>query len=117
MLDGADTVLGLRPDASHHPGCWDIGVLGLHRRSSDVAVEVRAFFTEGEEPLREDPVTGSLNAAAAEWLIASGRLTAPFVAAQGTAMGRQGRVHITSENEQVWVGGHADVILTGSVLI
>ncbi|KAF2415711.1 PhzF family phenazine biosynthesis protein [Microbacterium sp. B35-30] len=117
LLDGADTVLGLRPDASHHPGRWDIGVLGLHRRSSDVAVEVRAFFTEGEEPLREDPVTGSLNAAAAEWLIASGRLTAPFVAAQGTAMGRQGRVHITSENEQVWVGGHADVILTGSVLI
>ncbi|MFZ1412122.1 MAG: hypothetical protein WAS07_11730 [Micropruina sp.] len=74
------------------------------------AFELRAFFTEGEEPLREDPVTGSLNAAA-EWLIATGR--APYVAAQGTAMGRQGRVHLNAEDGRLWVGGRAEVVLSG----
>lgn len=117
LLDSADTVLALRPDASRHPGRWDIGVVGLHPDSAETAVEVRAFFTEGGEPLREDPVTGSLNAAAAEWLISRGRLTAPYVATQGTAMGRDGRVHITQEDSRVWVGGRTHVVLSGSVHI
>jgi predicted PhzF superfamily epimerase YddE/YHI9 len=80
-----------------------------------VAFEVRAFFTDGEQPMREDPVTGSLNGAAAEWLIATGRVEPPYVAAQGTAMGRRGRVHIRSEDERVWVGGRAEIIVSGSV--
>lgn len=113
LLDHARTVLDLHPDASAHPGRWDIGVIGAHDPGSEAALELRAFFTEGEAPLREDPVTGSLNAAAAEWLIAAGRVQAPYVAAQGTAMGRQGRVHVSSEDEVVWVGGRAEVILSG----
>lgn len=113
LLDHARTVLDLHPDASAHPGRWDIGVIGVHDPGSEALLELRAFFTEGEAPLREDPVTGSLNAAAAEWLIAAGRVQAPYVAAQGTAMSRQGRVHISSEDEVVWVGGRAEVILSG----
>ncbi|MHA6694884.1 PhzF family phenazine biosynthesis protein [Homoserinimonas sp. A520] len=114
LLDTARTVLELRPDASAHPGRWDIGVVGAHETGSEAAFELRAFFTEGEEPLREDPVTGSLNAAAAEWLIQTGRVRAPYIAAQGTAMGRLGRIHISSEDDRLWVGGRAEVILSGT---
>ncbi len=115
LLDGAETVLGLRPDASAHPGRWDIGVIGMHHDGAETAFELRAFFTDGDGPLREDPVTGSLNAAAAEWLLATGRAHAPYVAAQGTAIGRRGRVHITQDADHVWVGGRSDVIISGLV--
>src|SRR5699024_1618646 len=114
LLDSARTVLDLRPDASAHPGAWDIGVIGPHDADSDAQFELRAFFTDGNGPMREDPVTGSLNAAAAEWLIAAGRAHAPYRAAQGAAMGRRGRVHISSASETLWVGGHADVVLSGT---
>lgn len=115
LLTDAATVHRLRPDASAHPGIWDIGVLGLHPAGSDTALEVRAFFTEGNEPLREDPVTGSLNAAAAEWLTSTGRITAPYVAAQGAALGRNGRVQISTDDTHIWVAGRTDVILAGTV--
>lgn len=115
LLDDADTVLQLRPDTSAHPGQWDIGVIGAHNPDAETAWEVRAFFTDGVEPLREDPVTGSLNAAAAEWLLTTGVATAPYVASQGTAIGRRGRIHVSEADGKIWVGGRADVVLTGSV--
>ncbi|GAA1947829.1 PhzF family phenazine biosynthesis protein [Brevibacterium antiquum] len=115
LLDSAQTVLDLRPDASAHPGRWDIGVIGAHESGAEAAFEVRAFFTEGDEPLREDPVTGSLNAAAAEWLIATDRASAPYLAAQGTAMGREGRVHISYDDGRLWVGGRTEVVLSGTI--
>ncbi|MEX5237585.1 PhzF family phenazine biosynthesis protein [Kocuria arenosa] len=114
LLDSADTVLGLRPDASGHPGRWDIGVIGPHAPGAQPSFELRAFFTEGVEPLREDPVTGSLNAAAAQWLLARGDATTPYLAAQGTAMGRRGRIHVTAEDGTIWVGGRTDVVLSGT---
>lgn len=117
LLDSAETVLALRPDASAHPGRWDIGVIGPHGPDAKTLVELRAFFTEGAEPLREDPVTGSLNAAAAQWLLSRGRATAPYLAAQGTAMGRCGRIHITTENDSIWVAGRADVVLSGTAAL
>lgn len=113
LLDDARTVLELRPDASRHPGRWDIGVIGPHTAGSDAVFELRAFFTDGTGPLREDPVTGSLNAAAAEWMLATGRASAPYVTAQGTAMGRRGRVHIARDDEGLWVGGRAEIVLAG----
>lgn len=117
LLDHADTVLKLRPDTSKHPGRWDIGVIGTQRPESATSLELRAFFTDGVEPLREDPVTGSLNAAAAQWLIRAGYSKAPYVAAQGTAMGRHGRIHVAERNGNIWVGGRAEVILSGSVAL
>jgi PhzF family phenazine biosynthesis protein len=113
LLDGAETVLHLRPNASAHPGRWDIGVVAKQNDGSDAAIVVRAFFTEGHEPLREDPITGSLNASVAEWLIGNGTVTAPYIASQGTAMGRDGRVFISKEEGRIWVGGRADVVLSG----
>lgn len=113
LLESAQAVLGLRPDVSAHAGIWDIGVIGPHDAGAETEFELRAFFTDGNGPMREDPVTGSLNAAAAEWLIATERARAPYRAAQGTAMGRRGRVHISSADETLWVGGRADVVLSG----
>ena len=117
LLDSAHAVLELRPDASSHPGRWDIGVIGPHRAEAETRFELRAFSTEGTQPLREDPVTGSLNAAAAQWLLASGRASVPYVAAQGTAIGRRGRIHVTTEDGQVWVGGRTDIVLSGTAAL
>lgn len=113
LMDSAQHVLELRPDASRHPGRWDIGVIGAYPHGAAKAFEVRGFFTEGAEPLREDPVTGSLNAAAAEWLISTGRATAPYLAGQGSAMGRNGEIFISEKGDRLWVGGRAEVILSG----
>jgi PhzF family phenazine biosynthesis protein len=113
LLDSAETVLHLRPNASAHPGRWDIGVVAKQNDGSDAAIVVRAFFTEGHEPLREDPITGSLNASVAEWLIGNGTVTAPYIASQGTAMGRDGRVLVSEEEGKILVGGIADVVLSG----
>jgi predicted PhzF superfamily epimerase YddE/YHI9 len=64
----------------------------------------------------EDPVTGSLNASLAKWLIDSGRATAPYVAAQGSALGRAGRVHISRDDDgTIWVGGGTVTCVTGAV--
>ena len=62
----------------------------------------------------EDPVTGSLNASLAQWLIAEGELPAQYVAAQGTALGRDGRVHVARDADgQVWVGGDCVRVIAG----
>lgn len=117
LLDSAGTVLDLTPDSSAHPGHWDIGVIGPHEPGPGPRFELRAFFTGESGSLREDPVTGSLNAAAAQWLLSSGRAEAPYVAAQGTAMGRDGRVHIAADDEGIWVGGRAETVLFGTAVL
>ena len=117
LLDSAETVLSLTPDASRNPGRWDIGVIGPTPPGEEARIELRAFFTEGDSPLREDPVTGSLNAAAAQWLLATGRLSAPYLARQGTALGRQGRISIDRDDHDIWVGGRTHVAISGSIEI
>lgn len=115
LLADAEAVLAVDPDASGHPGRWDLGVIGPSPDGAGTAFELRAFFTEGGTALREDPVTGSLNAAAAQWLLSSGRASSPYVAAQGTALGRAGRVHVFREDDDIWVGGRTDVAIRGSI--
>jgi PhzF family phenazine biosynthesis protein len=111
LLASADDVLALRPG----PVDLDIGVAGLYPPGSPEAVEVRAF-TPLLGPLAEDPVTGSLNASLGQWLLGTGRLTAPYVASQGTALGRRGRVHVSrDETGQVWVGGGTVSCIRGTV--
>jgi PhzF family phenazine biosynthesis protein len=118
LLGDADAVLALAPDVAPETGedSIDIGVVGFHPEVSECLYEVRGFFTTDDSTLREDPVTGSLNASLAQWLVGSGRAIAPYVAAQGTALGRAGRIHIdVGEDGTVWVGGRAPVDVTGSV--
>jgi PhzF family phenazine biosynthesis protein len=90
----------------------DVGVVGPHDTGHDADVEVRAFFTKGTG-VAEDPVTGSLNAALAQWLIPSGRLPAAYVAAQGTQVGRAGRVHVEQQGADIWIGGQSVTVLEG----
>ena len=80
------------------------------------AFEIRAFFP-GNSGLTEDPVTGSLNAAVAEWLIGAGLAPPRYVAAQGTVMGRAGRVHIEQDAAGIWVGGDSVTCVDGTVLL
>lgn len=108
LLRDAAAVLALRPDVSRDPGegVLDIGVVGAHPAGAPEAFEVRALFTDDQGVLREDPVTGSLNASLAEWLIRSGRARAPFRTRQGTRLGRHGRVHVERDADgTLWIGG------------
>jgi len=114
LLESADQVLALEPDPAILAGL-DIGVVAPHA-SGDIDYEVRAFFP-GNSGLTEDPVTGSLNAALAQWLIGSGRAPETYLAAQGTAMGRSGRVHVIAEGDDIWIGGRSVTVISGEVAI
>jgi PhzF family phenazine biosynthesis protein len=113
LLGSADAVLRLQPGTIDLD--LDVGVVGPYPPGSPQDVEVRAFF-EVNGMTREDPATGSLNAALAEWLLGSGRLTAPYTARQGTALGRDARVRITRDPDgRIWTGGGALTCVTGEV--
>ncbi len=113
LMGSADEVLALRPDVVD----LDVGVVGPYPAGSPAAIEVRAFMPVGGTTV-EDPVTGSLNASLAQWLLRSGRLSAPYVASQGTALRRAGRVHITRDaDDTVWVGGATATIVSGEVVL
>jgi predicted PhzF superfamily epimerase YddE/YHI9 len=104
-------VLAVRPGDL---GNLQVGIAGPYPGGEPAALEVRAFFAK-DGSTAEDPVTGSLNASLAQWLLATGRVTAPYVASQGTVLGRRGRVHVsTGEAGQVWVGGGTVTLIEGT---
>lgn len=114
LLASAEEVLALEP-LRDHPHHVDIGVVGPHPAGGEAAYEVRAFFSNQHGGIVEDPVTGSLNASVAQWLFASGRVSAPYIAAQGTRLGRTGRVHIAADTTgQIWVGGATRTLFAGT---
>ena len=111
LLESADAVLALRPGVVD----LDIGVVGPSPAGSAEAFEVRAFFPV-DGTTREDPVTGSLNASLAQWLLATGRARAPYVARQGTAIGRAGLVRIEVDDQgRIWTGGGTVTCIRGEV--
>jgi PhzF family phenazine biosynthesis protein len=111
MLAGAAEVLALRPGLID----LDLGVVGAYPPGAPAAFEVRAFFPK-DGSYEEDPVTGSLNASLAQWLIASARASAPYVASQGTALGRAGRVHVSQDDDgTIWVGGGTVTCVRGEL--
>jgi PhzF family phenazine biosynthesis protein len=111
LLASADAVLAVRPAVTD----IDLGIAGPYPTGSEVAFEVRAF-TPKLGTTDEDPVTGSLNASLGQWLLASGRATAPYVASQGTVLGRRGRVRVSQDADGgVWVGGDTVTCVTGEV--
>ncbi len=113
LFASAATVLAIEPDGSLLARFRTIGVVGAHPAGSACAFEVRGFV--GRPSLYEDPVTGSLNAGLGEWLTASGRAPDRYVAAQGTRLGRAGRVRIAREGETIWVGGDTVTCIRGDV--
>jgi len=143
LLDSHQTVLQLNPDhlALKNLG-QKVGVAALDQPAPAAALigrsnrEARAFATranaaqatEADAPalevrafaapigVNEDPVTGSLNASLAQWLIAEGHAPARYIAAQGACLGRAGRVHIEQTADgQVWVGGESVTCIDGQV--
>ena len=111
LLASAEAVLALRPGVVD----LDLGVVGPYPEGSPQAFELRAFFPKDGTTV-EDPVTGSLNASVAQWLLRTGRASAPYVASQGTALGRSGRVHISCDPDgTVWVGGGTVTCIAGEV--
>ena len=115
LLRSAQAVLDLAPDP-HLLNGMDVGVAGLYSEGSEVAVEIRTFFA-GTQGLAEDPVTGSFNASAAQWLIGAGILPDSYIAAQGTVIGRSGRIYVDRVGEDIWVGGHCVTVIEGEVAL
>jgi len=113
LLRSADDVMGVALPSELIPG-FDVGLIGPHS-NDECAIEVRAFFADTTGNVREDPVTGSLNASAAQWLLGSGRLQAPYVASQGTELGRRGRVFVNEADGEIWVGGRSVVSISGTI--
>ncbi len=143
LLDDPDTILAMQPDltALHGLG-MELAVAALYPqagktligrasrearafdsasgqtpRAAEADVEVRVWFNAGTS-LSEDPITGSLNASLAQWLLADGHLQAPYVASQGINLDRSGIVNIAQDAAgQVWVGGHVSAGIRGEVLL
>lgn len=117
LLESAEAVLSLKPDISRYDGDSqvDIGIVGPHLRGGEADFEVRALFSDDKGQLVEDPVTGSLNGSLAQWLIGSGRAPATYVAAQGTAINRAGRIHVSQDETGVWVGGSTVTVVEGRI--
>jgi PhzF family phenazine biosynthesis protein len=139
LVDGVDTVLALTPDhAALKKLGTKVGVAakrqapggGLIRRANREAraftttntriandptdLEVRAFAAP--VGIAEDPVTGSLNASLAQWLMTDGHMPAAYSARQGTVLGRAGQVFLSQDSQrQVWVGGDVVGCIQGTV--
>lgn len=114
MLRSADEVLAVRPQRA-----WaeriEIGIIGPYPAGSPIDWEVRAIFSDQYGGLIEDPITGSLNASLAQWLIGSGRAGARYRAAQGTAIGRSGRIFVErDEAGEIWIAGNTETLFTGT---
>ena len=114
ILESVEAVLALKPSGSGEH--IDIGVVGLYPPGSECVYEVRAIFNNERGDILEDPVTGSLNASLAQWLVGSGQVVPPYTASQGTAMGRAGRVRISQDADgSIWVSGATRTLIEGSV--
>lgn len=111
-LPDAASVLALQPDFVAMQGL-KLGVVGAHPAGSDCQFEVRAFVPDLGVP--EDPVTGSLNAGLALWLQGAGLAGEAYVASQGAALGRAGRVHVKRDAEATWIGGDVTPLIHGQV--
>jgi PhzF family phenazine biosynthesis protein len=111
LLTDAETVLALHPKTVDSGRFSAVGVIGPYPPHSEVDFEVRAFAPEA--PQGEDPVTGSLNASLGQWLIGTQRAPSSYVAAQGTVIGRRGRLYITQIDNEIWVGGDSVTGVTG----
>lgn len=114
QLDSAETVLALDASRVRWPEFRSLGFIGASPAGAECDFEVRMLAPSSG--MREDPITGSLNAALAHWLQAGGRLPANALVAQGTAIGRQGRVRIRALGDgKISIGGHTHILIEGSV--
>ena len=117
MLRSREEVLALRPNYSTLTGL-KVGAFAACNPLKDgnsAQFEVRAFSVE--DVGHEDPVTGSLNAGLAQWLIGSRIAPPEYVVSQGTALKRLGRVHIEQNGSRIWVGGMVRTCVMGKLML
>jgi PhzF family phenazine biosynthesis protein len=115
LLRSRNDVLAIRPNYAALSGLR-VGVVGAWDRAkdgSDAQFEVRAFTAGGYE----DPVTGSLNAGLAQWLIGTGVAPSAYVASQGAALGRSGRVYVERDGPEIWIGGAVTTCIAGTLTL
>ena len=118
MLRDADAVLAAEPDfsRSNNPKSLFLGLVGAYPEGGECAYEVRGLFPDQRGAMIEDPVTGSLNASLAQWLLSTDRFKTPYRTSQGTRLGRQGRPEIDrDEDGTIWVGGTSFTCVSGEV--
>lgn len=119
LLDSPQTVLGLSPNHLQLKQLGHkVGVAAIYPQASQAGphLEVRAFAAP--VGVTEDPVTGSLNASLAQWLIAEGHMPQRYLAAQGACLERAGRIHLERDpHQQVWVGGESVTCVSGAVVL
>lgn len=114
VVPDARTVLDLDPDLSQIPDL-KLGVIGAYPPRSAAAFEIRAFVPDIGVP--EDPVTGSLNASVAQWMLRTGAVSGDYTVSQGTVLGRTGEVRIRcGADGEVWVGGATTTCFAGTAL-
>lgn len=116
-LSSADAVLAAQP-AAQAPVGTDVALVGPSAASDPAQFEVRAFFADPNGRMVEDPVTGSLNAAVAQYLFGSGQVQGSYVAAQGRKTGADGLVHCSHDpvTGDVWIAGRVETISSGGSL-
>lgn len=115
LLASPEAVLALNPPPQW-PARIELGVVAPYPSGSEAAYEVRAFFSGERGAVLEDPITGSLNASIAQWI--GPRFETPYLARQGTALGRDGRVIVDrDEAGQTWIGGRTVTIARGEAPI
>jgi PhzF family phenazine biosynthesis protein len=118
MLATRAEVLALEPDFAAL-GDLKLGVIApwdAQRDGTDAHFEVRALIAHGGVGY-EDPVTGSLNAGLAQWLIGAGLAPASYVASQGTVLGRAGRVQVRERGADIWIGGQSVTVINGTLSV
>jgi len=116
QLDSAEAVLALDSARVRWPEFKALGFIGAQTADSELDFEVRMLAPSSG--MSEDPITGSLNSALAHWLQSLGQLETPKLIAQGTSIGRHGRVAINPEGrQQVWIGGQTHILIDGSLLL
>lgn len=116
-LGSAEAVVDVVPDIAAFTDL-KVTVLGrwgpVHAAELGADVEVRAFYADGRD-FGEDPVTGSANAGLAQWLIGTGALPSAYTSRQGSVIGREGRVRVAAEGDEVWIHGDAVTRILGEV--
>ena len=116
QLASAQDVLAVDSSKIRYPEFVGVGLIGAHPPGSECAHEVRML---GASAGGEDPVTGSLNAALAHWMFGEGLWRDPVVIAQGTCVGREGRLHIHRDvgTGTIWVGGNTIQMIEGTLTL
>ena len=115
-LRHAHPVLALDSAKVRWPAYKSIGFIAPHAPGSECDFEVRMLAPSSG--MSEDPITGSLNAAIARWLVSNDRLKKPYLAAQGTSIGRHGRISVVpGKDGNAWIGGQVHMVIEGTIRI